>query len=81
MANGCVNCPHSGSIIDGYKDCPDAYTNIAKYCGFYDTTKDRIEPLQYDDCEQFVVQCVCGHYMDSRTFNGQCEKCGLHLKT
>lgn len=33
--NGCCSCPHSGSIIDGYRDCPDAYTKQSQYCGFY----------------------------------------------
>ena len=33
--HGCCSCPHSGSIIDGYRDCPDAYTEQAQYCGFY----------------------------------------------
>lgn len=31
---GCSACPRSGSIIDGYKDCPDAYTKQSQYCGF-----------------------------------------------
>lgn len=38
-----------------------------------------VKPLKYDDCEQFVVQCVCGSIMDSRTFNGKCNKCGQLL--
>lgn len=33
--NGCCSCPHSGSIIDGYRDCPNAYTEQSRYCGFY----------------------------------------------
>jgi hypothetical protein len=37
--NGCCSCPHSGSIIDGYRDCPDAYTKQAQYCGFYNIGK------------------------------------------
>lgn len=32
--NSCSACPRSGSIIDGYKDCPDAYTKQSQYCGF-----------------------------------------------
>lgn len=28
----CSSCPHSGSIIDGYVDCPDAYTKQSQYC-------------------------------------------------
>ncbi len=37
--NGCCSCPHSGSIIDGYRDCPDAYTEQAQHCGFYNKGK------------------------------------------
>lgn len=36
-------------------------------------------PLKYDDCEKFIIKCVCGHVMDSRTFNGKCTKCGQSL--
>lgn len=32
-ASGCSSCSHSGSIIDGYKDCPNAYTEQSQYCG------------------------------------------------
>ena len=28
----CASCPYSGSIIDGYRDCPDAYTEQSKHC-------------------------------------------------
>lgn len=28
----CASCPYSGSIIDGYCDCPDAYTEQSKHC-------------------------------------------------
>lgn len=38
-----------------------------------------IRPIKYDDCEQFIVQCVCGKVMDSRAFNGKCDKCGQLL--
>lgn len=38
-----------------------------------------IGPLKYDDCEQFIIKCVCGHVMDSRTFTGKCTKCNQSL--
>ena len=37
---GCISCPFSGSIIDGYKDCPDAYEKHAQFCGYYNKAKE-----------------------------------------
>lgn len=36
MANkeiGCTQCPYAGHIE--LKECPDAYTEVSKYCGLY----------------------------------------------
>ncbi len=33
QTSGCSSCSRSGSIIDGYVDCPDAYTEQSQYCG------------------------------------------------
>lgn len=36
----CVSCPYSGSIIDGYSDCPDAYTEQSKHCNIRKVEKN-----------------------------------------
>ena len=29
---GCSSCPHGGSVMDNFVDCPDAYTEKSQYC-------------------------------------------------
>jgi hypothetical protein len=43
--------------------------------------KDKaVKPLYYDDTEVFIIQCICGNTMDSRTFKKRCTACGQKLK-
>ena len=33
---GCTSCPYAGHFE--LKECPDAYTDVSKFCGLYDHT-------------------------------------------